>query len=78
MLGAMVDYASTVVLSLAASNIVTEIRDRVFLHLEKMPLSFHTRHKTGDLITRVIFDTDRLREVIVTAILPFLTALLSW
>lgn len=77
MLGAMVDYASTVVLSLAASNIVAEIRDRVFLHLEKMPLSYHTRHKTGDLITRVIFDTDRLREVIVTAILPFLTTFLT-
>jgi ATP-binding cassette subfamily B protein len=77
MLGALVDYASTVVLSLAASNIVAEIRDRVFLHLEKMPLAFHTRHKTGDLITRVIFDTDRLREVIVTAILPFLTTLLT-
>lgn len=77
MLGAMADYASTVVLSLAASNIVTGIRDRVFLHLEKMPLAFHNRHKTGDLITRVIFDTDRLREVIVTAILPFLTTLLT-
>ena len=76
-LGAMADYASTVMLSLAASNIVTEIRDRLFLHLEKMPLSFHRRHKTGDLITRVIFDTDRLREVIVTAILPFLTTLLT-
>ncbi|HTD43891.1 MAG TPA: ABC transporter ATP-binding protein [Bryobacteraceae bacterium] len=76
-LGAVADYASTVVLSLAASNIVTEIRDRLFLHLEKMPLSFHRRHKTGDLITRVIFDTDRLREVIVTAILPFLTTLLT-
>ena len=76
-LGAVADYASTVVLSLAASNIVTEIRDRLFLHLEKMPLPFHRRHKTGDLITRVIFDTDRLREVIVTAILPFLTTLLT-
>ncbi|HEV2200093.1 MAG TPA: ABC transporter ATP-binding protein [Bryobacteraceae bacterium] len=76
-LGALADYTSTVVLSLAASNIVTEIRDRLFLHLEKMPLPFHRRHKTGDLITRVIFDTDRLREVIVTAILPFLTTLLT-
>jgi ATP-binding cassette subfamily B protein len=76
-LGALADYVSTLVLSLAASKIITEVRDRVFLHLEKMPLSFHSRHKTGDLITRVIFDTDRLREVIVTAILPFLTTLLT-
>lgn len=72
-LGATADYVSTVLLSLAASNIIAEARDRLFLHLERLPLSFHSRHKTGDLITRVTYDTDRLREVLVTAILPFLT-----
>src|SRR6266404_544528 len=76
-LGAVADYAATVLLSQAASNIITEVRDRLFLYLEKLPLSFHARHKTGDLITRVTFDTDRLREVIVTAVLPFLTTLLT-
>jgi len=76
-LGAMADYASTVVLSVAAAKIVREVRDRLFLHLEKMPLLFHTRHQVGDLVTRVLFDTDRLREVIVTGILPFLTTLLT-
>ena len=76
-LGAAADYASTVLLSLAASNIIAEIRDRLFIHLEQLPLSFHSRHKTGDLITRVTSDTDRLREVIVTAILPFLTTSLT-
>ena len=49
--GAAADYASTVLLSLAASNIIAEIRDRLFIHLEQLPLSFHSRHKTGDLIT---------------------------
>jgi len=76
-LGAAADYASTVLLSSAASNIIAEIRDRLFIHLEQLPLSFHSRHKTGDLITRVTSDTDRLREVIVTAILPFLTTSLT-
>lgn len=76
-LGAAADYVSTVLLSLAASNIIAEIRNRLFLHLEQLPLSFHSRHKTGDLITRVTYDTDRLREVLVTAILPFLTTSLT-
>jgi ATP-binding cassette, subfamily B, bacterial len=76
-LGAAADYVSTVLLSLAASNIIADIRGHVFLHLEQLSLSFHSRHKTGDLITRVTYDTDRLREVIVTAILPFLTTSLT-
>ena len=75
--GAAADYVSAVLLSLAASNIIAEIRDRLFLHLEQLPLSFHSRHKAGDLITRVTYDTDRLREVLVTAILPFVTTSLT-
>ena len=73
-LGAVADYVSTVLLSLSASKIIAQIRHRLFLHLEELPLSFHSRHKTGDLITRVSYDTDRLRDVLVTAILPFLAA----
>jgi ATP-binding cassette subfamily B protein len=76
-LGAAADYGSTVLLSLSASNIIAEVRDRLFRHLARLPLSFHSRHKAGDLITRVTYDTDRLREVLVTAILPFLTTSLT-
>jgi ATP-binding cassette subfamily B protein len=76
-LGAAADYGSTVLLSLSASNIIAEVRDRLFRHLARLPLSFHSDHKTGDLITRVTYDTDRLREVLVTAILPFLTTSLT-
>jgi ATP-binding cassette subfamily B protein len=75
--GAAADYASTVLLSISASNIIAQVRERLFLHLARLPLSFHSRHKTGDLITRVTYDTDRLREVLVTAILPFLTTCLT-
>lgn len=77
LLGAVADYASTVVLSLAASRIITDIRDRLFLHLENLSPAFHNRHKTGDLVTRVTYDTDRLREVIVTAVLPFVASVLT-
>lgn len=76
-LGAAADYGSTVLLSLSASNIIAEVRDRLFRHLARLPLSFHSHHKAGDLITRVTYDTDRLREVLVTAILPFLTTSLT-
>ncbi|HKE28125.1 MAG TPA: ABC transporter ATP-binding protein [Bryobacteraceae bacterium] len=75
--GAAAAYVSTVLLSISASNIIAQVRDCLFLHLVRLPLSFHSRHKTGDLITRVTYDTDRLREVLVTAILPFLTTCLT-
>src|SRR5215471_161580 len=67
------EYFSTVYLALAASRILTKIRQRLFSHISNLSIAFHDRAKTGDLITRVTNDIDRMREVLVTAVLPFVT-----
>jgi ATP-binding cassette subfamily B protein len=72
-LGALADYFSTVLLTLAASRVLAEVRANLFFHLANLPLSFHTRNKSGDLITRITYDIDRMREVTVTAALPLFT-----
>ena len=65
-------YISLVGMSLAASRIITEIRAKLYAHLQRLSLSFHYRAKSGDLITRITSDIDRLRDVTVTAALPLL------
>ncbi len=65
-------YFSVVGMALAATNILTEIRTDVYSHLQRLSLSFHNKAKTGDLITRVTSDIERLREVSVMAVLPLL------
>jgi ATP-binding cassette, subfamily B, bacterial len=70
---AITEYFSTVYLALAASRILTRVRARLFAHVANLSIAFHDRSKTGDIITRVTHDIDRLREVTVTAILPFAT-----
>ncbi len=72
-LGALADYFSAVFLTLAASRVLAEVRANLFVHLANLPLSFHSRQKSGDLITRVTYDIDRMREVMVTAVLPLVT-----
>jgi ATP-binding cassette subfamily B protein len=72
-LGAVAEYFSTVYLALAASRILTRIRARLFSHIANLSIAFHDRTRTGDIITRVINDIDRMREVTVTAVLPFAT-----
>jgi ATP-binding cassette subfamily B protein len=76
-LGALTEYAGMAVLNMAAARILAGIRARLFLHLIHLPVAFHERHRTGDLITRVTFDIDRLRDVLVTAVLPFVTTLFT-
>lgn len=76
-LGAVADYAATVWLTVATSRVLADVRLRLFRHLANLSISFHDRSRTGDLITRVTGDVERLREVLVTAVLPFLTNLIS-
>lgn len=71
------DYASSVWMSVAASRILAGIRSRLFRHLANLSISFHGRNKSGDLITRVTYDIDRIREVTVSAALPFLANTLT-
>src|SRR6516162_11578802 len=71
------DYASSVSLAHAASRILAEIRSRLFRHLASLSISFHGRNRTGDLITHVTYDIDRMREVTVSAVLPFVTNMLT-
>ncbi len=71
-------------------GIVRDMRNQLYGHLQKLPLGFFDRHKTGQLIARVFSDTSQTKEVITYAIsdllkhavslLAFVTALLliSW
>jgi ATP-binding cassette subfamily B protein len=58
--------------------VLVEVRAHLFEHLAILPLSFHSRNKSGDLITRVTYDIDRMREVTVTAALPLVTNALAF
>ncbi|MGV2832025.1 ABC transporter ATP-binding protein [Myxosarcina sp. GI1(2024)] len=70
-------YVSTAGMAVAATRIMSEVRANIYSHLQSLSLSFHSQAKTGDLITRVTYDVERLREVTVIAALPLLTNILT-
>lgn len=71
-LRATADYISRVGFFKVGNYVVIRVRDRVYRHLQAMPMAFHDRAKHGDLITRVTRDVSLLRDVTATAILPLL------
>jgi ATP-binding cassette subfamily B protein len=77
LLRASAAYFSVVGMALAASNVLTEIRSDLYSHLQNLSLSFHHKAKSGDLITRVTSDIERLREVTVMAVLPLIAHALT-
>lgn len=65
-------YLMTVLFALAGNRLLTRVRADVYAHLQRLPMGFHDKSRTGDLVTRVTSDVGRLKEVSVTAALPLL------
>jgi len=57
-------YCMRMVLIGASRHVELDLRNAVFAHLEKLPVSFYNRHRTGDLMTRMTSDLDSVRSVV--------------
>lgn len=71
-LRALASFAMTICFALAGNRVLTRVRAELFAHLNRLPMAFHDRARTGDLVTRVTGDVGRLQEATVTAALPLL------
>jgi ATP-binding cassette subfamily B protein len=69
-LRALASYANTVGFALVGNHVLTEVRSRLYRHLQYLSLSFHTRARSGELALRVMSDVSTVNDVAVTAILP--------
>lgn len=70
------DYASRVAFFTVGNKIVIRVRDRLFRHIQRLPMTFHDQARQGDLITRITRDVNLLRDVTATAMLPLLGSVL--
>ena len=75
-LSSMASYLSTYGISMVVVQILSEVRGKLFSHLQRLSLSFHQQFKSGDLITRVTTDMDKMRNVAISNALPLVTNLL--
>ena len=46
----------------AAETLVQRMRNMLFCHIQKLPFSFHTKNKTGDIIQRCTSDVDMVKR----------------
>ena len=69
-------HAANVGLFTVGSRAVTRLRNDVYQHLQSLPMTFHRRARTGDMVVRVTRDVNLLRDVVSTAVLPLLASLL--
>jgi ATP-binding cassette subfamily B multidrug efflux pump len=58
----------------AGRNVEYDLRNDLFAHLQKLPLSFYHSRRTGDLMSRVINDISAVRVMLGPGVLNFVNA----
>lgn len=53
----------------AGENFAKNMRDTLFAHVQKLPMSWHDKNQTGDIIQRCTSDVEVIRNFVVTQLL---------
>lgn len=63
------NYLSSYCLAYVGSQVVRAIRDDLFAKFINLPVSFHDKHSTGELISKITYDAEQVQYAITKAIL---------
>lgn len=62
-------YVGRVGTALAGETFAKNMRDALFVHVQKLPMSWHDKNQTGDIIQRCTSDVEVIRNFVVTQLL---------
>lgn len=63
------NFMSSYCLSYVGSQVVRALRQELFEHILHLPVSFHDKNSSGDLISKITFDTEQVQQAITKALL---------
>ena len=61
-LAALAAYAQALTLTGLGNRVIYRFRERLFAHVLRQPLAYHQGREVGELMTRIVYDTSRLRR----------------
>jgi ATP-binding cassette subfamily B protein len=65
-------YIQTRVMGGVAQRLLFTLRDTIFLKLQELPIAFFNQNATGDLISRINSDTDKLNQFFSQSLMQFI------
>lgn len=65
----LLNVGSSYFLHWVGFKVVTKMRQQLFDHMMKLPVGFHDQHSTGDLISKITYDTQQVAEASSRALL---------
>jgi ATP-binding cassette, subfamily B, bacterial len=72
----LLSWAKTFVMATVSERISADLRNRIYEHLQSLSLEFFGGRRTGDLISRVSSDTEKICDFLSVNLVDFITDLL--
>ncbi len=73
----LVNYAQMRMMGGIGQRMLFSLRNSVFSKLQEMPLDFFNQNKTGDLISRINNDTDKVNQFFSQSLMQFIGSLIT-
>jgi subfamily B ATP-binding cassette protein MsbA len=70
-------FALAQVVSKEAQRLIADMRIRVQEHVGRLPIAYHDANKTGDLVSRIMWDVEGLRNLVGTGLVEMAGGLLT-
>lgn len=64
-----IEYIRQYLAQWIGSNILYDIREKLFDHIQRLSLRFYSRTKTGEIISRVIHDVEQTKTFVITGLM---------
>lgn len=62
-------FIATYCISWVGGHIVKDIRQQLFSHILRLPVSFHDKHSTGELISKITYDAEQVKNSLTKALI---------
>jgi subfamily B ATP-binding cassette protein MsbA len=66
-------YFQRYLTSYVGQRIVTNLRNQVYQHLQRMSMGFHESQRTGEMIARITSDVGQIQSIVSTGVVSLLT-----
>ncbi len=62
-------FTATYCISWVGNQIVKDMRQQLFGHMMRLPVSFHDKHSTGELISKITYDSEQIKQSLTKALI---------
>src|ERR1700674_3010952 len=72
--GAVLQVSNCYLTISIGQRMVSDLRARLFEHLQRLSLSFHRRREIGDLLVRITYDTFSIQSIAMNGLFPIVSS----